>query len=142
MPVEGSAGNGLISELAQAPHCYVVTTCHYHKHRLTHQAHTRSLAFAYTRAHTSNTYSIHPSTYTSCLTCLLLFPPLSFPVSLTRHCGTQWNWPVIISNCSGVLNLFHPVPYSGTNAETRFLSRASVAVLLQTSKRVLNAVVI
>ncbi len=91
VPVEGSAGNGLISELAQAPHCYVVTTCHYHKHRLTHQAHTRSLAFAYTRAHTSNIYSIHqahtlpvsPVSFSS-----LHFLSLSLSLVIVAHSGT------------------------------------------------------
>ena len=35
MPVEGNTGNGLISELAQAPHYWAVTTFNYHKHQHT-----------------------------------------------------------------------------------------------------------
>lgn len=58
-----NTGNGLISELAQTPHCSVVTACHYHKHRLTLvHAHTSSHKLpcncAYISTHNSK-YRIH-----------------------------------------------------------------------------------
>lgn len=129
-----NTGNGLISELAQTPHCSVVTACHYHKHRLTLvHAHTSSHKLpcncAYISTHNSK-YRIHLKYVHASFPYLSI---LSLPVSFSRHYGTQCCCAVIISSCSSFLNLFYPLSNSGTNTGTTHLCR--VAVFLQGSRR-------
>lgn len=103
-----NTGNELISELAQAPHCSVVTACHYHKHRLTLvHAHTSFLAIVHTYPHTTPNTGFTLSMYMlPFLTCLYPFSPC---LSFSRHYGTQCCCAVIISSCSSFLNLFYPL---------------------------------